>query len=282
MNSFPKKIWIPLILIVVLIIAGAIYFFYPFLKKPVEDKFPKDLGLPEGKEAKIPPFKISPEEEKEALPIPATISLNESDEVVRKYGRELTPHKQIWEWLKIKNLIRTITATIVNISEGKSPRTLLKPLAPTKGFKIEKKGNQLSIHPDSYRRYDLIANVISSLDAKKTVRLYNALRPLFQEAYRELGYSSGDFDEVLIQAIVMTLKMPQINGKILLEEEEEGINYLFVDDNLEDLNDFHKHLVRMGRDNALKVQKKVREIAQELKIPEDKLPQPKIYVAKVK
>ncbi|MGC8811900.1 MAG: DUF3014 domain-containing protein, partial [bacterium] len=171
MHSFPKKIWVPLIF--VLIVAGAIYFFYPSFKRPAEDKFPKDLGLPEGKEAKIPPFKISSEEEKEALQIPP-VGLNESDEVVRKYGRELTPHKQIWEWLKIKNLIRTITATIVNIAEGKSPRTILKPLAPTKGFKIEKKGDQLSIHPDSYRRYDLMVNVISSLDAKKTVRLYNA------------------------------------------------------------------------------------------------------------
>ncbi|MGC8811634.1 MAG: DUF3014 domain-containing protein, partial [bacterium] len=109
-----------------------------------------------------------------------------------------------------------------------------------------------------------------------------ALRPLFQEAYRELGYSSGDFDEVLFQAIVMILKMPQIKGKVLLEEEAEGINYLFVDDNLEDLNDFHKHLVRMGPDNVLRLQKKVREIALELKVPEDQLPQPKEYLAKVK
>lgn len=281
MTSLPKKFWIPLVLIIVLIIAVATYFFYPSLKKPAEEKFPKDIGLPEVKEAKIPPFKISPEEEKEALQIPA-VSLNESDEVVRKYGRELTPNKQLWEWLKIKNLIRTITAIIVNIAEGKSPRTLLKPLAPTKGFKVEKKGDQVTIHPDSYRRYDLIGNVLSSLDTKKTVRLYNALRPLFQEAYRELGYSSGDFDEVLIQAIVMTLKMPQIKGKVLVEEEETGINYLFVDDNLEDLNDFHKHLVRMGPDNVLKIQKKVREIALELKVPEDQLPQPQIYVAKGK
>lgn len=281
MNSSQKKRWIPLLLITILLIAAGIYFFYFSLKKPAEDKFPKDLGLPEVKEAKIPPFKISPEEEKEAWQIPE-VGLNESDEIVRKYGRELAPHKQLGEWLKIKNLIRTITATVVSIAEGKSPRTLLKFLAPTKGFRIEKKGNQLLIHPDSYRRFDFIANVISSLDAKKTVRLYNALRPLFQEAHRELGYSSGDFDEVLFRALVMTLKMPQIKGKVLLEEEETGINYLFFDENLEELNDFHKHLVRMGPDNVLKIQKKVREIALELKVPEDQLPQPKDYVAKEK
>lgn len=281
MNSLPKKLWIPAVLIIIMIIAVGIYFFYPSLKKPAENKFPKDIGLPEGKETKIPPFKISPEEEKEAPQIPA-VGLNESDEIVRKYGRELTPHKQLWEWLKIKNLIRTITATIVNVAEGKSPRALLKFLTPSKGFRIEKKGGQVSIHPDSYRRYDLIANVLSSLNAKKTVRLYIALRPLFQEAYRELGYSSGNFDEVLFQSIVMTLKMPHIKGKVLLEEEETGINYLFLDDNLEDLNDFHKHLVRMGPDNVLKIQKKVREIALELKVPNDYLPQPQTYVAKAK
>ncbi len=280
MNSSQRKRWIPLLLIIVLIIAAGIYFFYFSLKKPTEDKFPKDLGLPEVKEAKIPPFKISPEE-KEALQIPE-VGLNESDEIVRKYSRELGPDKQLWEWLKIKNLIRTITAATVSIAEGKSPRALLKFLVPTKGFRIEKKGNQLFIHPESYRRFDFIANVISSLDAKKTVRLYNALRPLFQEAYRELGYSSGDFDEVLFQAIVMTLKMPQIKGKVLLEEEEKGINYLFFDENLEDLNDFHKHLVRMGPDNVLKIQKKVREIARELNVSEDQLPQPKEYLAKVR
>lgn len=281
MNAWSKKFWIPLIFIIILIIGAGIYFFYPSLRKPAEDKFSKDLGLPEVKEAKISPAKISPEEEKEALQIPS-VSLNESDEIVRKYGRELTPHKQLWEWLKIKNLIRVITATVVNIGEGKSPREHLKFLAPGKEFKVERKGGQISIHPDSYRRFDLIANVISSLDAKRTVRLYKALRPLFQEAYRELGYSSGDFDEVLIKAIIMTLKMPQIKGKVLLEEEEKGINYIFEDKNLEDLNDFHKHLVRMGPDNVLKIQKKVREIALELKFPEDQLPHSQAYVAKVK
>ncbi len=281
MMGSPKKVWIPLVLIIILVIAAAVYFFYPSLKKPAEDKFPKDLGLPEVKEAKIPPAKISAEEEKEALQVPS-VGLNESDEMVRKYAREISPNRHLGEWLKIKNLIRTITATVVAIAEGKSPRALLKPLGPAKGFTAEKKGDQLSIHPDSYRRYDLIANVVSSLEAKKTVRLYNALKPLFQEAYRELGYGTGDFEEVLIQAIVMTLKMPQIKGKVLLEEEEKGINYLFVDDNLEDLNEFHKHLVRMGPENVLKVQKKLREIAQELKIPAEHLPQPRIYMAKGK
>lgn len=279
MGKSQKKIWIPLVFIIVLVIALGLYFFYPSLKKPTEDKFPKDIGLPEVKEAKPGPSTLPAEEKEAVLSIPP-VGLNESDEVVQKYAQELSPHKQFLEWLKAKNLIRLITAVIVNIAEGESPREHLKFLAPKKNFSAKKEGKKIYIHPDSYRRYDFMVNVFSSLDTQKTARLYNALKPLFQEAYKELGHPKGDFHEVFIEAIVMILKMPQIKGKVFLEEEEKGICYYFMDDNLEELNDFHKHLVRMGPENVTRIQIKVREIAQALKLPAEKLPPPKIYVAK--
>lgn len=280
MEKSPKKIWIPLVFIIILIIALGLYFFYPSLiKKPTEDKFPKDIGLPEVKEAKPGPPALPAEEKEEVLPIPA-VGLNESDEVVQKYAQELSSHKQFREWIRAKNLIRLIAAVIVNIAEGESPREHLKFLAPQKSFLAKKEGKKIYIHSDSYHRYDFMVNVFSSLDAQKTARLYNSLKALFQEAYKELGHPQGDFHEVLIEAIVMILKMPQIKGKILLEEEEKGISYYFVDDNLEELNDFHKHLVRMGPENVTRIQIKVREIAQALKLPAEKLPPPKIYVSK--
>lgn len=279
MGKSRKKFLVSSILIIILIIALGFYYFYPFLKKPTEDRFPKDIGLPETKEAKPGPSVPPSEEKEEVLQIPP-VTLNESDEVIKKYASRLSQNKLLAEWIKAKNLIRLITAIIVNIAEGKSPREHLKFLALKESFSVKEERGRVYIHPDSYRRFDFMVNVFSSLDALKTVRLYNALKPLFQEAYKELGYPIGDFQDVLTEAIVIVLKMPHIEGKVFLEEMEKGICYYFVDDNLEDLNDFHKQLVRMGPENVAKIQKKLREFALALKIPEDQLPQPKVYRVK--
>ena len=47
----------------------------------------------------------------------------------------------------------------------------------------------------AYDRYDLVADVVSSLDARATAELYRDLKPLIREAYANFGYPDRDFDE---------------------------------------------------------------------------------------
>ncbi len=102
--------------------------------------------------------------------------------------------------------------------------------------------------------------------------------PLFQEAYRELGYPQGDFQVVLIQAMKELLKVPVVDGEI--QVKEAVVSYWLVDDTLEDLSDAQKHLLRMGPQNTRKIQKKLQEMALLLGVPESQLPRIKTYAPK--
>lgn len=98
------------------------------------------------------------------------------------------------------------------------------------------------------------------------------MKPLFQQAFRKLGYPDRDFQDTLIEAMINLLATPVVEKDIILIDSEKGINYLMVDEVLEKLNPAQKHLLRMGPENTLKIQKKLREIALGLGVPDQQLP----------
>ena len=59
------------------------------------------------------------------------------------------------------------------------------------------------------------------------------------------------------------------------------VTYKIADPKLEELSAPQKHLLRMGTENVLKIQDKLREFAIELGIPESELPEPIIYTPEI-
>jgi len=90
------------------------------------------------------------------------------------------------------------------------------------------------------------------------VSLYRRAAPLFEEAFKDLGYPDKKFADVLHRAIDMLLAVPVIEKDIMLEEKVT--TYMFADPRLEKLNPAKKHLLRMGPGNIKKIQAKLREI----------------------
>jgi hypothetical protein len=276
MENNNKKIWIGLVLLIFIGIGLA---FYLFFYHPSEE--PTPIGQPGEKESPLTPSpQALQEKEKGISPIPY-VGLEKSDARIRKETRDLSPHPKIAEWLKNENIIRVITAAVDNIADGLSPRAHLSFLSPQKGFEVTGKSPKLYLDPQGFNRYNLVADAFSSLDAQGTIRTYKELL-YFQGAYRELGYPNRDFQETLVRAMVELLHAPIVEGKILLEEEEEGINYRMVDDYLEDLSDAQKHLMRMGPKNVRKIQAKLREMALALGVPENQIPPAQVYATKKK
>ncbi len=265
-----KGKWITLSVIVILAIGLGIYFFSgpkQVKELPPVGQEPKPEGKPEA-----PPEVARP-------PLPEVrIPLGESDDSIRKKALDLSAQPLWQQWLLNTNLIRRITAAVVNIAEGKTPRKHLGFLGPHVPFTALKKDEKLYLDPHSYGRYNLLADVFASLDTTKTVGLFKEFNPLFQEAYRELGYPQGDFQVILIQAMKELLKVPVVEGEVLVKEAVAS--YWMVDDPLEDLSDAQKHLLRMGPQNTRKIQKKLQEMALLLGMPESQLPKTKVYVPK--
>ena len=273
MDNQNKSIWIGGIVLACVVVGLGIYYF--FFYQPAKEPVP--VGKPAIKEPLPPPSeKAAKEEEKEVSQLPP-VELNQTDELVRQQAKDLSSHPKWAIWLKIKDLIRRMTAAVDNIAQGLSPRADLGFLAPQKGFTVLKKDGKLYLDPRSYHRYNTVADVFHSLDAEASVKVYKLLKPLFQKAYRELGYPNREFQEALLQAIVELLRTPVVKGEILLEEEEGVVTYQMADYSLENLHEAQKHLLRMGPENIRKIQGKLREMARALGVPENQLPTPREY-----
>jgi len=251
-----------------------------FYIQPAKEAIP--VKMPIVKEAPPPPpEKAIQEEEKKISPV-VLPKLEQSDDLVREKARDLSSNPKLADWLNIKNIVRRIAAAVDSIAEGNSPRVPLNFLNPKKGLTVKKKGERLYVNPKSYTRYNLVADIFESLNAEGAVRVFKELKPLFQEAYRELGYPDRDFQDTLIRAIKELLRTPVVEGDILLEEKAISPSMIsMADEKLEDLSDAQKHLIRMGPKNTAKIQGKLREIARALGVPENQLPKSRVYFSKV-
>ncbi|MFW6131958.1 MAG: DUF3014 domain-containing protein [Candidatus Aminicenantaceae bacterium] len=186
------------------------------------------------------------------------VKLDESDPVIRKLVKDFSSYEEFDKWIESKNLIPKFTAAVDNIAHGISSRYQIDFFAPEEDFEVITKGEKIYISPDSYNRYDIVADVFSSLDADKCVHLYKRAKPLIQEAYKELGYPEKDFEKTLLKAIALLLEVPVLEKDI--ELEKKVVSYKLKNEDLENLSDPQKHLLRMGPENIKKIQSKLREI----------------------
>ncbi|MFQ6070171.1 MAG: DUF3014 domain-containing protein [Candidatus Aminicenantales bacterium] len=268
-----KILWIAAGIIVVVSLSTAGYFIF-FHGKPEEAAVVKEEKPgPEEVEEKIEPLKVekvTPEVKWEQ------VTLDASDNLVRRAAVSLSSHTQFKVWLERKNLVRKFVGATDNVVDGLSPRSFLKFLAPKGRFEVYEKYDSLYLDPSCYTRYNQVADVISSLSVSQCINLYQEMKPLIQEAYKQLGYPDKDFDDTLELAVVELLETPVVEGDIMLEKRV--ITYKMVDPKLENLTPAQKHLLRMGPRNMRKIQAKLREIARAIGIAESKIPEPRVYV----
>jgi Protein of unknown function (DUF3014) len=203
----------------------------------------------------------------ENIPLPP---LDESDSLVRELVGRLSSHPKVVAWLTTDRLIRNFTIVLVNVAEGHTPAGQLHVLAPRGSFQTSADSGTSVILPASFARYDSLADAFASLDARGAARLYATLKPRIQEAYRDLGYPTGDVDDVVKKAIVELLKTPVLEEQIPVKHS--SVSYTYADPRLESLSGAQKHLLRMGPRNVRIVQAKLREIAPALGIDPATLP----------
>lgn len=252
-------------IIFVLFIALVFGIYYLFIyNKPS----PVSPTKPEVKEAPVQSEQEPVQKEESVEPL--ELELEESDEVVREKAQNLTSHPLLEDWLSTSSIIYKFTAAVDNIAQGLSPKPQIDFFRPQEEFEVIKKEGRIYIDPDSYRRYDTVVEVFLTLDSEECVRLYKQLKPTIQQAYRKLGYPDKDFTDTLIIAIMELLKVPVVEGNVLLEKKIT--TYRMVDPDLEGMSKAQKHLFRMGPQNVKMIQEKLREMALALGVEEDQLP----------
>jgi len=185
--------------------------------------------------------------------------LGETDPIVRQLVGALSSHPKVAAWLTTDQLIRNFAVVVVNISNGRSPARHLSALRPTGEFVASEDGEVVRVDPRSYRRYDEYADAVGALDAQGTARLYATLKPRIQDAYRELGYPEGDFNQAMERAIAELLNAPIVEGDVALTPK--SVSWEFADPKLQSLSSAQRQFLRMGPRNMRIVKDKLREIA---------------------
>lgn len=161
-----------------------------------------------------------------------------------------------------ERMIRRFVATIDNLPRQEAPAAMM-PVKPVGGaFLVERDESGLRIAPANDQRYARYLAIMSGVDAKRLVDTYVGLYPLFQQAYRELGYPTGFFNDRLVEAIDNLLATPDVAPPLALVQPK--VLYKYADPALEGRSAGQKIMLRLGADNRTKAKQVLTAIRAEL------------------
>jgi len=245
-----RRLWVGMAVVAVLIAVTWIWFSRGNGGESLEPAVP---AVPVASEPELA------EESDAQLDLGDVPALLDSDTWLRDIVGQISSHPQLAEWLVTPELIRGFVVVVDNIAEGTSPHKHLDLAAPEKKFGVREDQGKVFIDPASYHRFDLLVDVIESLDTTGTSELYVAIRPLCQQAYQDLGYPAEEFDATLRRAIQRALATPVVDGPIELVPKVRA--YEFSDPELEDLSPAAKQFLRLGPENLQRLQAKLRALS---------------------
>lgn len=243
--------------VVAIALAGALYYGRLHQSQPAAEESKAAAAAPAASAATPLHHPIDTQPGAAAAPLPG---LGASDAEVQQslaqiFGRSLET------FLVPKNIVRHVVATVDNLPRKKTA-VQLWPLRPVSGTLAVGPEDALTLSDDNFVRYEPLMAVLRNTDAKALSRLYKRWYPLFQQAYVELGYPDGYFNDRLVAVIDHLLETPEVQRPVLLKQP--GVFYQFADPALEERSAGQKLLIRMGSGNAAVIKLKLRELRREI------------------
>ncbi len=205
-------------------------------------------------------------------------ALAEANAYVREALTRLLGQKDVSSFLQIDGFVRRVVATVDNLPREHAPISVW-PVTPmpgrftTWGGDDKNPAGEATVNPDNGLRYSPFVFFIESIDTAKAVTLYTSLYPLFQQAYVELGYPKGYFNDRLVAAIDHLLAVPVQTGPISVNRPDvkgafqpvrPWVTYKFTDPALDALSAGQKMLIRSGPVNHRRLQSKLVEIRRQI------------------
>jgi hypothetical protein len=191
----------------------------------------------------------------EKTPLP---TLADSDAAIGEALSQLVGAPAVKEYLLPESVIRHIVVTVDNLPRPKAA-VQKRPTNPVAGSFMAN-GDELhaTLDAQNFARYQPWVAVVDKLDTRQLTALYVHFYPLFQQAYQDLGYPNGYFNDRLVQVIDNLLAAPQPAAPIALARP--NVMYTFADPALESRSAGQKLLIRMGPDNAAVIKAKLKEL----------------------
>jgi hypothetical protein len=200
---------------------------------------------------------------RQPLELPA---LADSDSMLRDLVGALSRRPLMARLLATKGLVRAATLAVVQIGDGKTPAGPFAVLRPSSRLQIQGTTSG-KIDAASYARWNPAVDALQSVRPADLAQLYVNVKPLFDEAYRELGAPEGDFDGALVKAVRTLSATPAVQGDPVLLRRP---NYFEHDDGvLRAALPVQKQLILMGPENRTKILAWLRDVALTLELKID-------------
>lgn len=260
-----EKQWFAGLLAITVAVAGAVWWF--LLRQPGAQPAPVAAATAPAAQTETAsssppppehPVPALPPEPAEA-PLPA---LADSDTPFLDALRGLLGAPNVEAVLVGEQLIRRLVIAVDNL-----PRERVG----LRDWPVKRTGGTLAVQPapelletgytlqrENGARYGLAVALVKAVDAPALVRLYFRYYPLFNSAYRELGYPQGYFNDRLVQVIDHLLAAPVPTEPVLLVRPK--VMYEFADPALEALSFGQKLMIRLGAENRAVVGAKLRDV----------------------
>jgi hypothetical protein len=149
-------------------------------------------------------------------------------------------------------LIRRLVVAVDNLPNGRLPMKQ-RPLKAVSGaLAVTGDDDTLILATENSARYAPLVALAEKIDAATLAAVYRRYYPLFQQAYQELGYPDGYFNDRLVAVIDHLLGAEPVDGPLRLVQP--NVLYRYADPALEARSPAHKILLRIGPDNSRRVQ----------------------------
>lgn len=270
----------------IVVLALGVIVFYWFEKHQAGDSAPLEVAVEAAPEltAAPEPEQVTPplvvgeklpavDPELEELPLPP---LAQSDGYVQENLVGVVGEAAAMQYFANEGLVSRAVATVDALGSRQVPGNIQAIHGPAGSYAAAEDPNPPTVilneqgdpmpqylsDPANQTRYINYVEMLETMDAETFAVLYRRNYPLFQQAWRELGYVDVDFNDRLEQLIDELLATPELDEPYQLIKPEAV--YLFVDEDLESLTAGQKILLRMGSENAKRVKSSLREIQQAL------------------
>lgn len=250
-------------IVVIVIVAVAAWWY--FTRMPGVD-FTRHGPEPSGPAAAStapPPPPEHPISEAQTQPAPASTAplppLDASDDVMAKALASIPGAEGLSELLLARGLVPHIVATVDALPRRSIGASILPMRTPKGVFTVDNAGAHPVLDAKDYARYEPYMKIVEAVDARTLVTWYVHWYPLFQDAYRQLGYPQGYFNDRLIAAINDMLAAPNARPPVALVATPDG-HYKFADPTWETLSVGQKLMIRIGPEHERVLKNKLRNI----------------------
>lgn len=198
-----------------------------------------------------------------AEPVEPLPDLNESDERVLGRLAEMELGARLLRLITPEEVIRRFVVFTDNVARGSLPQMEYPVRRIEQDMVVEEVDDNLYVMQEaSHDRFDTVVDTMVNVDVDQAMTVYETFRPLFIEAYAELGYGERDFDAVVVEAIdqVLATEVPEGPYQLI----QPSVMYEFADSSLEDLSPVEKQLIRIGPENTARLKQRLRDYRAEL------------------